>query len=108
MPAIMYVTEALFCCCLDSPRATSPFRTEIRVFESKTLVCQAFANPAPISNDYKWYNPDGHINSSTSELTFTRTTRMDAGNYTCHVRVRSNTYGSLIGTSNTIVTVLCK
>ena len=91
-----------------SPRVSSPARTEIHEFESKTVVCTATANPAPVSSDYKWFNPEGYQNSSSSELTITRATKKDAGRYTCHISVRSNDYGLLNSTSHTTVTVLCK
>ena len=92
-----------------SPRVSSPARTEIREFESKTVVSTSTANPSPLSNDYKWFNTDGYLNSSSSELTITKATKKDAGRYTCHVSVRSNEYGlQLNGTSHTTVTVLCE
>ena len=94
--------------CSVSPRASSPDRIEIHEYESEAITCIATANPAPVSSDYKWFNPDGYLNSSSSELTVTRSTKKDSGRYTCHVSVRSNEYGLLIGTSHSTVTVLCK
>ena len=93
---------------LVSPRVSSPARTEICEFESKTVVCTGTANPSPVSNDYKWLHLDGYKNSSSSELTVTRATKKDAGRYTCQISVRSNEYGLLNGTSHTMVNVLCK
>ena len=86
----------------------SPSSIEIREFESHTVNCTATANPSPTPNDYKWFNPDGYLNTSSSELTITRATKENAGQYICHVSVRSNEYGPLNGTSLTMVTVLCK
>ena len=104
----LYSIEALLYSCLVSPRVSSPAITEIREFDSTTVSCTATANPAPVSSDYKWFNPDGYLNSSSSELRVTRSTKEDAGQYICHVSVRSNGYGLLNGTSSTMVTVLCK
>ena len=98
----------IVCSCSVSPRASSPDKLEVREFESKTLVCTATANPLPTSNDYKWFNPDGYLNSSSSELRITRATKEDAGRYVCHVSVRRNEFGLLNGTSHTLVTVLCE
>ena len=98
----------LFYSCSVSPRTSSPDRIEISEYESETITCTATANPAPVSNDYKWFNPDGYLNSSSSELTVSRATKKDVARYTCHVSVRSNEYGLLNGTSHTTVTVLCK
>ena len=103
-----YSTEALFHSCSVSPRVSSPDRIEIHEFDSTTVTCTAAANPAPVSNDYKWFNPDGYQNSSSSELTVTRAIKKDAGGYICHVSVWSNEYGLLNGTSHTMVNVLCK
>ena len=87
----------------------SPSRIEIREFESHTVNCTAVSNPLPTPNNYTWFNPDGYLNSSSSELTVTRATKEDAGRYTCHVSVSSNEYGlQLNGTSHTIINVLCK
>ena len=94
--------------CSVSPRASSPDRIGINEYESKAITCTATANPAPVSSDYKWFNPDGYLNSSSSELTIPRALKEDAGGYTCHVSARSNEYGLLNGTSHTIVTVLCE
>ena len=82
---------------------------EIREFESHTVNCTAVANPSPTPKDYKWFNPDGYLNSSSSELTVSRATKEDAGQYMCHVSVRSDVYElQLNGTSHTMITVLCK
>ena len=91
-----------------SPRVSSPGRIEIREFESKTITCTGISNPAPVFNDYKWFDLDGYLNSSSAELTNIRATKEDAGQYMCHVSVRSDEYGLLNGTSLTTVTVLCK
>ena len=104
----MYSIKALVYICPVSPRVSSPAIIEISEFASTKVSCTATANPAPVSRDYKWFNPDGNLNSSSSELTVTRVTKEDAGQYICHVSVRSNGYGLLNGTSHTTVTVLCK
>ena len=92
----------------DSPRVYSPSNFYIREFESDKTTCTATANPAPVVNDFKWFNSDGYLNSTSPELTITRATKKDAGRYTCHVSVRSNKYGLLNGMSHTMVNVLCK
>ena len=93
----------------DSPRVYSASNFYIREFESDKITCTATANPAPVPNDFKWFNSEGYLNSTSSELTITRAIKKDAGWYTCHVSVRSNEYGlQLNGTSHTMVTVLCK
>ena len=87
----------------------SPSSIEIREFESHTVTCTAVANPSPAPGDYKWFNPKGYLNSYSSELTITRATKEDAGQYICHVSVTSDEYGlQLNGTSHTMVTVFCK
>ena len=91
-----------------SPRVSSPGRIKIREFKSKTITCTSIGNPAPVFSDYKWFGPDGYLNSSSPEVTVIRATKEYAGRYTCHVSVRSNEYGLLNGTSHTTVTVLCK
>ena len=91
-----------------SPRVSSPGRIEIREFESKTITCTGIGNPVPVSSDYQWFGPDGYLNSSSPEVTIIRATKEHAGQYTCHVSVRSDKYGLMNGTSHTTVTVLCK
>ena len=87
----------------------SPSSIEICEFESHTVNCTAAANPSPAPSDYEWFNPKGYLNSSSSELTITRGTKEDAGQYICHVSVTSDEYGlQLNGTSHTMVTVFCK
>ena len=92
---------------LDSPSVTTPGAVTIRESESKTLTCTASGDPTPAYMDYKWIHPDGTITKS-KQLEIRGATKDDTGRYRCQVSVRSEVYGLLNGTSDTMVTVQCK
>ena len=92
---------------LDSPSVTTDKEVTIRESESETLNCTASGNPTPKVGDYNWTLPNG---TSTKSKTFkiTGAKKGDTGHYRCNVRVRSDVYGLLNGSSDTIVTIQCK
>ena len=92
---------------LDFPSVTTPGTVTINESESKILTCTASGNPTPAVSDYKWIHPDGTITKS-KQLEIRGATKDDTGRYRCQVSVRSEVYGLLNGTSNTMVTVQCK
>ena len=91
----------------DSPNVTIAAAITIRESESKTLTCTASGNPTPAVGDYKWIHPNRTVTKS-KDLEIREATKDDTGRYRCQVSVRSEVYGLLNGTSDTMVTVLCK
>ena len=92
---------------LDSPSVTTAGIVTVHESESKTLTCTSSGNPTPAVSDYKWIHPDGTITKS-KQLEIRGATKDDTGRYRCQVSVRSEVYGLLTGTSDTLVTVQCK
>ena len=92
----------------DSPRVRTTEQVTVLEFQPVTVNCLADSNPAPGSNSYRWLNQKNIVKSSTSKLQIDKATKMESGRYTCRVSVQSVKYGPLIGSSSTLLTVLCK
>ena len=92
---------------LDSPSVTTDKEVTIRESESETLNCTASGKPTPKVGDYKWTLPNGNITNS-QQFKITEAKKGHTGHYRCNVSVRSDIYGLLNGSSDTIVTIQCK